>query len=141
MRLVIDTNVAVSGLLWRGNPNRVLRTARDGINTLLLSNAVTHELKQVLRYPKFIKRIKQLSTTSEDVMSYYQNLGEYVPINKKAGRKLSDQDDAIFLDLALNGRAHLIISGDRHLLCLKRFKNIPIVTPSEALDVFRTLNA
>ncbi len=137
MILVLDTNVAISGLLWPGAPNTILKLIHKGQHTLLLSNELIDEFKKVAAYHKFKDRLKMLAVNPEQITVYYQNLGRFVPILKrKKYRTLKDQGDNIFLDLALNGKAQLIISGDTHLLSLISCESIPIVMPSEALRIF-----
>ena len=136
MKLVLDTNVAVSGLLWRGNCNLILKQIRDGRHVLLLSDDIIDELKRVLQYQKFKSRIKRLRSKPEEIIAYYQNLGRFIPVREHLKIRLRDPGDKIFLELAHYGRPHLIITGDGHLLQLNTFEKIPIVMPSEALQVF-----
>ena len=140
MRIIIDTNVAVSGLLWQGASNQILKSIRDSENTLLLSDSIVNEFRRVIKYSKFKSKINELKTNPEEILSYYQNLGIFIAINKKANVRLMDKDDRIFLDLAINGNPKIIVSGDGHLLELIKFNNIPIVTPSEAIKVFKKFN-
>ena len=58
MRVVADTNIVVSGLLWRGNPRRVLDAARDGIIELFTSPSLLEELEEVLSRKKFATRLE-----------------------------------------------------------------------------------
>ena len=140
MKVVVDTNVIVSGLLWGGPPNRILRWAREGILEIVACEETTAELKRVIQYKRFSKRLSDLNTSSNEVFSYFMNLVRFVPTPEIIPDVIKkDQFDNIFLALALENKAHLIISGDLHLLDLREYKTIQIVMPSEATRVIETL--
>ena len=140
MKIVVDTNVALSGLLWRGPPNQILKWAREGILRILACQETTAELRRALSYKKFSKRISALETTPAEVLAYYMNLVLFVPAPKITPEKIAeDSFDNLFLGLASENKARLIISGDKHLLELAEFQRIQIVTPSQACQVIETL--
>ena len=140
MKVIIDTNVAVSGLLWGGPPNRILRWIRDCLLTAYGCEKTTDELNVTLHYAKFSKRFQDLKTTPEEVFAYFMNLIHYVPVPKKIPEFIKkDPADNIFLALAVQNNASLIISGDDHLLSKKKYKKIQIVTPREACQVIETI--
>ena len=140
MKIVVDTNVALSGLLWGGPPNRILKWARDGILRIVACEKTTGELRRALVYKKFSKRISALETTPAEVFAYYMNLVFFVPTPKNIPEKIAkDPFDNLFLGLASENKARLIVSGDKHLLDLAEFLRIQIVTPSEACEVIETL--
>jgi putative PIN family toxin of toxin-antitoxin system len=140
MKIVVDTNVALSGLLWGGPPNRILKWAREGVLEILACEETTAELRRVLGYRRFSKRISALETTPAEVFAYYMNLVLFVPTPKNIPEKIDkDRFDNLFLGLASENKARLIVSGDKHLLDLAEFLRIQIVTPSEACEVIETL--
>ena len=142
MKVVIDTNVAISGLLWSGPPNQILKWSRDGRLNFFGCETTTAELKTVLKHEKFSKRLSALSTTPEDVFAYFMNLIHYVPTPKTMPDLIkADPFENIFLALASQNKAHLIISGDNHLLEQKKYQDIQIVTPKEACSVIETVFA
>ena len=65
-RIVPDTNIVVSGLLWRGNPRRILDVARDGIIELFTSPTLLEELEDVLSREKFARRLAAANVTVQD---------------------------------------------------------------------------
>ena len=140
MKVVVDTNVVVSGLLWGGQPNRILRWAREGLLEIVACEETTAELRRVTQYKRFSKRLSDLDTSSNEVFFYFMNLVKFVPTPEIIPDIIKkDRFDNIFLALALENKAHLIISGDRHLLDLREFKDIQIVMPSEATRVIENL--
>jgi len=140
MKVVLDTNVIVSGLLWGGPPNRLLKWARDGVLEVVCCEEAIAEVKRVIEYPKFSRRISALEFSSQQIMAYLMNLVVHVPSPESVPAVISeDPSDDLFLALAVENRAHLIVSGDRHLLALKEYDHLPIVTPGEAVDVVKEL--
>jgi putative PIN family toxin of toxin-antitoxin system len=140
MRVVIDTNVAVSGLLWPGPPNHILKWARESILEVLACEQTTDELRRVLQYKRFAHRLSMLETTAPEVFSYFLNLVVFVSTPERIPKLIVDDlFDNLFLALASHNSARLIISGDHHLLHLREYERIQIVTPSQACEVIETL--
>jgi putative PIN family toxin of toxin-antitoxin system len=141
VKIVIDTNVAISGLLWHGPPNHILKWARDGIVRILACEGTNAELKRVIEYERFAERLSALGMTPEEVFAYFVNLALFVPSPKRIPKKIiQDPFDNFFLALAMENKAHLIVSGDNHLLELKEYNHIQIVTPAEACKVIEIQN-
>jgi putative PIN family toxin of toxin-antitoxin system len=140
MRAVVDTNVAISGLLWYGAPNQILKWAREGVLKIIACETTTAELKRVIEYERFAHRLSVLEVSSAEVSAYFMNLVFFVPIPAFIPKQIvEDPFDNLFLALASENKAHLIISGDKHLLGLKEYDHIQIVTPSEACGVIETM--
>jgi len=140
MRAVVDTNVALSGLLWHGPPNQILEWAREGNLEILACEETTAELSRVLRYERFTQRLSMLEVSPAEILAYFMNLVLFVPTPEFIPEQIiEDPFDNLFLALASENKAHLIISGDSHLLELKEYNHIQIVTPSEACRVIETL--
>ncbi len=140
MKIVIDTNVAVSGLLWGGPPNHLLKWARDGLLEAIGCEEIIEEIRRVLQYKKFAKRISSLDTSPGEVIAYFMNLVRFVPSpGSVPDAILEDPFDNIFLALAFDNNAVLIVSGDKHLLGLEVYKGIQIVSPGEATTIIETL--
>ncbi len=119
-RLVLDTNVYISGLLWTGIPHRLIRLAEATDVTLGTTPAIMEELREVLGRPKFRLRIRTLQTSVSEVMESLLSIVEVVqdsPIEPVIKR---DPDDDKILACAIAAQADWIVSGDDHLLCLKR---------------------
>ena len=140
MRVVVDTNVAVSGLLWPGPPNQILKWARERILEIVACEQTTDELRRVLQYKRFAQRLSTLETNGAEVFAYFLNLVFFVPAPERIPQEIvEDPFDNFFLALAAYHSARLIISGDRHLLALGEYEDIQIVTPSEACRVIETV--
>ena len=136
MRIIADTNVVISGLLWGGPPNQIMRWGRDGLFQIIGCGETINELRDVLRLRKFSERLSQLAWSKEEVLTYFLGFLKVIPTPEFIPKEIhQDPFDNIFLALALDCGASLIISGDHHLLNLKAYKNIQIVTPGEAVKV------
>lgn len=133
MRVVVDTNVVVSGLLWRGIPRRVLDAARDGIIELYTSPSLLEELEAVLGRKKFAKRLEETGVTIRELMSGYASLAMVIDVNSIDPVILRDPDDDMVLACAVTAEGKMIVSGDDDLLDLKQYKDIRILTASELL--------
>lgn len=129
-RIVVDTNVMVSALLFGGNPREVLLQAIRGEIGLGMSPAMLYELQGVLSRKKF-GLAEQLVET---VMNEVTGLSDMVFPRKSVSVIERDPDDNMVLECALEYRAQAIISGDEHLLALAAFENIPILTPAQYLE-------
>jgi putative PIN family toxin of toxin-antitoxin system len=140
MNVIIDTNVALSGLLWQGPPNQILKWAREGVLEIIACRETVAELRRVLEYSRFSNRLKQLRISPAEAAAYYINLVQFVPTPEKLPEEIrEDPFDNFFLALASENNARLIISGDHHLLELKSYSGIQIVTPSMACQVIEML--
>lgn len=133
MRVVADTNIVVSGLLWRGNPRHVLDAARDGIIELFTSAVLLEELEDVLSREKFAPRLEAAKVTAHELVLGYAALATVVEAEPIEPVILADPDDDAVLACALAAQCEVITSGDSHLLNLKQHKEVRILTASELL--------
>ncbi len=126
--VVIDTNVFISAVLFRGPTSRLVSLWQKGTISVLMSSAVLKEYARALAYPKFKLTRKEIRGIIE------QELLPYVyPVKVKCSLHVITEDpsDNKFLELAETGKADYILSGDKHLLSLKDFHGIKIITPAE----------
>lgn len=133
MRIVIDTNVWVSGLLWRGAPWELLRLAEAGRATLCTTPGILSELADVLSYERIQLRLDQLGLTPAEVVGYAMNMASVFEVTEGDAIVLADPDDDVFLRCARAAEASYIVSGDHHLLELDTYAGIPIVTVRDFL--------
>ena len=128
MRLVLDTNTALSGLLWGGPPGRLIEAAESGEIEIVSGVALLTELRDVLGRDKFARRLTHRGFAGVRVFADYVALVTIVAPALITPTILRDPDDDAVLAAALGARADLIVSGDVHLLNLKSFQGIDIVT-------------
>ncbi len=133
MRVVADTNVVVSGLLWKGPSRRLLDAARAGRIGLFTSPQLLAELEDVLVRRKFAARLAHAGVTARDLVLGYSALSTIVPPTAIPATVSADPDDDAMLACAVTAAADVIASGDRHLLDLKNFRTISIWKPARLL--------
>lgn len=130
MRILLDTNVLISALIKTGKPSELLDTVLAKNHALILSRPIIEEFSKVVADPR-IKRYVE----PEEAAAFLRMLvarGVVVRVTSRA-RTLKSADDVI-LNTAYDGQADLIVTGDKHLLELKQFKGIEIMSVSEALE-------
>lgn len=132
MRLVLDTNIVASGLLWNGLPAQLIDAARADEIEIFTSRVLLAELTRILCRAKFAKTIAASGLPLDELVLSYAELATLVTPEPIPATVLNDPDDDHVLACALAAKADLIVSGDRDLLALKSFREIPIVTAAEA---------
>ena len=121
-RVVLDTNIIISGLGFKG------------VSRVLINKVITHyewiisekqllEIKRVLKYPKFDFEEELISK----ILLFVSENTTTINANVELKVVKEDPDDDFLLELALDGRANIIISGNKHLLKLKEYKHIKII--------------
>lgn len=133
MRLVLDTNTAVSGLLWHGTPGKLLDAAQNGDVFLFTSVALLTELQGVLTRSKFAKQLQTSGLNVGDLFDGYAALATVVIPAAIAATILRDSADDAVLATAVAANADIIVSGDNDLLSIKEYRGIRIVTAAEVL--------
>jgi putative PIN family toxin of toxin-antitoxin system len=131
IRVVLDTNVLVSALLFAGPIGRLVSLWRERRIVSLLSKDVFIEYLRVLAYPKFKLSGEEVKALVEE---YVLPFAEMVTVAEAPEVIREDPADDKFLALATAGRARYIVSGDKHLLALREYRRVKIVTPREFLE-------
>ncbi len=135
VRLVADTNVVLSALLWGGPPLRLIETAKGAETTLWTSVPLLAELKGVLGRSKFAARIHRIGSTPDQLLRRYLDIVNVVRSARIAPVIARDPADDQVLAAALASNAGLIVSGDAHLLDLESWRGICVVRVSDALKI------
>jgi uncharacterized protein len=131
MRVVADTNVVVSGLLWSGIPRQILSLARQTKIELFTSEQLLAELEEVLGRDKFAERIALALSAPRTLVLQYANLAKIITPTTIASAVPADPDDNIVLACAVTVPVDAIVSGDGDLLTLRSYQAIPILTARE----------
>src|SRR3989338_8247037 len=132
MRVVLDTNILISALFWRGNPYNVVLNALKKKYVLYLSQEILNELGEKLRI--------KFKFPEDKIRNHIEILRENGKVTKpdvKLDIIREDPDDNKFLECAVSCNADFIVSGDKHLLKIKEFKGIKIVTAKQFLDLVK----
>lgn len=133
VRVVIDTNVFVSGLLKSDNPpsNVVDLFIEDKINLIISEEVFSEYIKVLLRPELKVKKDNIIRLISIFILK-----AEIIKVKTKLDIIERDPSDNKFLECALDGKVDYIITGDKHLLELKKYKKIKIVDPKTFIDMF-----
>jgi len=135
MRIVLDTNVVLSALLWRGTPHQLLAAIRSRNDVQLYSStALLEELADVLTRPFASQRLALIGRTAREVLADYVEAIEMAEPASVPRVVTNDADDDQVIAAAVAAHADLIVSGDRkHLLPLGGYQGIAIVEAAEAI--------
>ncbi|HEY1835221.1 MAG TPA: putative toxin-antitoxin system toxin component, PIN family [Candidatus Saccharimonadales bacterium] len=129
--VVIDTNVWISGLVFGGNPEQIIRRFVDGRLIVVTAEELLSELRRKItqRFPIFVPSLALLEASIREEAILVQLGTLQVSVSR-------DVDDDKFIEAAAIGNAEYIIRGDKDLLDLKHYKKIKIVKPAEFLKLF-----
>ena len=134
MKVVLDVNVWISGLLWGGVPGQILKLAKNQRITIFASEKILADIEDTLERPKLQSRKQYWGYTTAYLMTIVQELIQPCVDRLLEVPQLRDADDAVILASAIVIQAEVIITGDLDLLTLHDFENIPIITPQEFLS-------
>ena len=128
-KVVLDTNIIISAFFWKGHSRIIYDLIRVNKIRLLLSTDIEKEFIRVLGYPKF-------GLSAKEIFPIVLNLracAEFVKTTSKISVITSDTTDNIFIECAVDGKADYIVSGDKHLLSLREYRNIHVVKARDFL--------
>ncbi len=129
MRVVLDTNILVSALLWRGAPYRCLVALQAGLAKLIISPPILEELRTVL-----LAKFRFTASDADEAVAFLKSDADMVEISGRLQVVADDPDDDKFIETARIGKADLIVSGDRHLLALGSTAGVPVITARGFLE-------
>ncbi|MEW6248790.1 MAG: putative toxin-antitoxin system toxin component, PIN family [Nitrospirota bacterium] len=130
MKVVFDTNILVSAMLWRGTPYRCLLAIRAGLAELILSPPIIDEFRNVLD--------KKFALTREEVeegIALVQESARLIGIPGTLRVLTDDPEDDKFIETALVAGAQCLVSGDKHLLRLGDYRGIKVISARAFLDM------
>ena len=134
MRAVVDTNILIRALIKpRGTVAPVLGRLREGAYTILYSSELLEEIVEVLSRARFHVKYGIREEDVETLVALVVLRGERVVPTQKI-QICRDSKDDMLLELAVGGRADLLVSSDEDLLVLNPFRSIPIVRSFEFLQ-------
>lgn len=134
MRVVIDTNIFISAVLG-GRLHAVIDKWRAGKFTLIVSETIVREYLEVINRPKFKIAAGEIAATTD----YLLKTAEFVTPLETVTAIEADPTDNKFLEAALAGKAIYVVSGDGHLLDLKAFRGILIITARDFIEQLESL--
>jgi len=130
LKIVLDTNVFISGVFFTGPPYEILKAWRDGRIQILISEEIIEEYRRVGEL--LSKRFPAIELGP--VLQLLAIHSEFVRPHKLTAQVSEDPDDDKFLECAISGNSNLIVSGDTHLLRISGHKGIEVISPRNFLD-------
>jgi putative PIN family toxin of toxin-antitoxin system len=132
-RVVLDTNVLISALLFRGGLSKIVGLWQKGKIIPIISKETFSELLTVLEYPKFSLTQEEIDPIIKyEILPYF----EIVEVVKDVKGISRDPEDDKFISCAISGSADYIVSGDKDLFDLKQYKSIKIIKASDFLKMY-----
>ena len=137
LRAVLDANVMVSAVIQpKGPSGRILTNLLERSSfELVVSPAILAEVRRSLSYPKVRRYIKASEEDLDLWVVSVELIAQPVEGNLRIHAVTADPDDNKYIEAAVEGLAQFVVSGDKHLLSLKSYENIRIVTPRVFLDL------
>lgn len=139
MKIVIDSNIFISGIFWKGASNEIIKLAEEKKVEICATLEIVEELFGVLRRDKFGKFYEEAATEPEYVFGKIFELVKIYSCKSNVHIIKDDPSDDKFLACAVASNADFIVSGDKHLLKLKSFQGIPVVAPRQFINRFKKL--
>ena len=135
MRIVLDTNVLISATFWTGASFRILQLIEQGKATLVLSKQILDEYDRIVHSDEILQKQAFQQERKDAVLKILQ-LAVLVEPKEHITAVKDDPDDNKFIEAAIAANATYIISQDKkHLISLKEFRGIKIVTPETFLSL------
>ncbi|MBN1255992.1 MAG: putative toxin-antitoxin system toxin component, PIN family [Deltaproteobacteria bacterium] len=133
MRVVLDTNVVVSALLFQPTLSKIVALWQGGAFIPVISKDTFQELQTVLAYPKFDLTPDEIRSLLEgEILPFF----EVIEAVEDVKGVCADSADDKFLACALSASADYLVSGDKALTELKQYKSVRIITPADFLKIF-----
>jgi putative PIN family toxin of toxin-antitoxin system len=130
-KVVLDTNVLISSILFKGELVGIVDLWKKGKIVPVVSKETFNEFRKVLEYPKFRLTKGEIKTIVEEVLPFF----EIVETTVEVSGVCKDPDDDKFIACALAGAADFIVSGDKDLCDIGKYKSVKIVRASDLLRI------
>ena len=130
VKVVLDTNVYISAILFAGKPERIRKLSKEGKIEVFISEVVIAEIAEVLRRI-FDWENWRISQTIDEI----REIATLVTPRRTLSIIKEDEDDNRILECAAEGKVQYVVSGDKHLLFLEKYEGIEILSPAQFLRI------
>jgi len=132
MRIILDTNVFISGIFWKGAPYQILKAWSDRKIKLVISQEILNEYGRVAN--ALSKKYPQIDLTPFiELLTIYTDMHVAVKFSERVSR---DSDDDKFIECAISAGVEIIVSGDQDLLTISGFQNIKVIKPADFSKIY-----
>jgi len=129
--------VWVSAILWGGLPAKIVSLAEEKSVEIVLSEEILREINRILGYNRLREVYEQAGVSKDALMSIIVTIGRLVDVVTRLNVVPEDDSDNRILECALDGDAEYVVTGDRHLLRLRNFKKVKILSVREFIRLTR----
>jgi len=141
LKVVLDTNVWVSAIIWGGLPASIIRAAEDHRITIVVSAEILQEINSTLAYPRLRDVYEDLKIKREELIEAILRIAKLVEVKTKVNIIHEDLADNKFLECALDGDADYLVSGDEHVLRIEHYQKTRILSVRHFLRILEKSNS
>lgn len=139
-KIVLDTNIWISGIIWGGLPGEVLSKLEKDRWGIYVSPSILEEIDRVLDHSKIQKVLNRVGKKKGEVLTRVLSMSLLVRPSEKLNIITEDPPDNMFLECAVEAKVEYIVTGNSHLKVLRFFRQVKIVTSREFLEKFKEEN-
>lgn len=139
LRVVLDTNIVISGIFWGGLPGQALDAVSELRAQLISSRDLFTELHTTISRTKFAKRVAATGKSIDELLDASTGMAEIVIAVTVPEDAVRDPKDRMVLGCSVGGKADCIVSGDADLLVLVEYEGIPILTVQQFLALLEQI--
>ena len=131
MKITTDTNILVSSTFWTGDSLKIIESVEKKEIDLYLSKEIIEEFSSVLNYKDIQDKIKDKNLVMKRTVEQILTMSNIIEPKRKVEIVKEDIDDNKIIECAVEAGVDYIITKDKHLLKIKEFEGIEIITPEE----------
>jgi len=135
MKITLDTNILISGTFWKGEAFEILQLIDQKKVECFLSKAILEEYNRVLHSDEIVEKIAEKHLMIKTAIIKIIEMCDVVEPSRKIDAVKEDPDDNKILECAVEAKADYIVTYDQHLLKLKEFEGIRIISPKVFLEL------
>lgn len=132
--VVLDSNVWVSAIIWGGKPARIINLAEQHSIVIAISEEMVDEIRRILSYDKLESIYTQAGITQTELLGKILSIARFVRPKSKVGVVKEDPSDNRVIECALAAKAGHIVSGNEHLLRMRSYAGIEIISVKGFLE-------
>jgi hypothetical protein len=141
LRVVLDTNVWVSAMIWGGLPAEVIAAAENKRIHIIMSEEIIKEINQTLAYPKLKRIYENVGVARQELVEAALRVSKLVEVKTKVNIVHEDQADNKFLECAFDSKADFLVTGDDHLLKIGYYEKTRVVSIKQFLQILKEQKA
>ena len=131
-RVVLDTSILISSLLFRGEFSKLVDLWKKGAFIPVISKDTFEELETVLDYPKFgLSKEEKVEMIAEEMLPFF----EVVEVRQEVKGICRDPADDKFISCAVSAGADFIVTGDKDLMEIKKYRSVKVLSTSDFLEM------